>query len=331
MNNCAAPAAGAQASYARGRVSVLLVASTGGHLKQLHRLRDRLPAVGSDPLWVTFDSPQSRSLLGGERVVWARYVGSRDPVNVLRNAVLGARVLRAGDHEMIVSTGSAIVLSFMPLGRAMGIDCHFIESAARGEGPSMTGRIISRCPGVKLYSQYPTWATERWRYGGSVMDGFRPAGSRPTQGIRRVVVLLGTMEHGFRRLAESLVRVLPASAEVLWQTGSTDVSGLGIQGRPSVPGHEVDRAVAEADVVVVHAGVGAALTTLEAGKVPLLVPRRAGYSEHTDDHQLQIAEDLSRRGLAVSRDASELTADDLEHAAGLRAEQVAEVPDFKLY
>ena len=312
-------------------MSVLLVASTGGHLKQLHRLRDRIPLETGTRLWVTFDSPQSRSLLEGEPVVYVRYTGSRDPVNVLRNSAVAARLLRKRGFEAVVSTGSAVALSFMPLARARGIDCHFIESAARGSGPSMTGKLVSRVPGVKLYTQYRSWASGPWHYAGSVLDGFDAAGSvEPRPEIRRAVVLLGTMEHGFRRLVEALMRVLPPEAEVLWQTGSTDVEGLGIDARATVPGGEVERAVATADVVVAHAGMGAALTVLEAGRAPLLVPRSAERGEHIDDHQAHIAGELAARGLAVSRDASELTADDLGLAASMRVVELRDVPDLEL-
>jgi UDP-N-acetylglucosamine transferase subunit ALG13 len=51
----------------------------------------------------------------------------------------------------------------------------------------------------------------------------------------------------------------------------------------------------------------------------VLLPRRVHRGEHTDDHQLQLADDLDRRGLAVTRDAGKVTADDLLHAATLRA------------
>jgi UDP-N-acetylglucosamine--N-acetylmuramyl-(pentapeptide) pyrophosphoryl-undecaprenol N-acetylglucosamine transferase len=268
--------------------------------------------------------------LEAERVVFARYTGSRDPLNVLRNAVLGARVLRTREFDTIVSTGSAVALSFMPLARTKGIDCHFIESAARGAGPSLTGRIIGRCPGIKLYTQYPSWASGKWRYGGSVLDGFEPTGERPEVSIGRVVVLLGTMEHGFRRLLERLVRILPPTAEVLWQTGSTDVSGLGIAARPAVPGREVEQAIREADVVVAHAGMGAALTALEAGRAPVLVPRQAAEREHIDDHQSHIAAELARRGLAVAEAADKLEEAHLLRAAALRVGQRQDVPDFAL-
>jgi UDP-N-acetylglucosamine transferase subunit ALG13 len=195
----------------------------------------------------------------------------------------------------------------------------------------MTGRIMTRVPGVKLYTQWRSWESDTWRYAGSVLDGFEAAAAEDAPAIRRAVVLLGTMEHGFRRLLERLVEVLPAEAEVLWQTGSTDATGLGIDNRSTVPGSEVEAAVRDADVVIAHAGLGAALTVLETGRAPLLVPRSAARAEHIDDHQAHIAAELANRGLAVSRDASELTAEDLAQAASMRVRERRDVPDLALY
>ena len=79
---------------------------------------------------------------------------------------------------------------------------------------------------------------------------------------------------GFPLLIERLLELLPADAEVLWQTGDTDVSRFPIEGREAIPERELTAAMAEADLVVAHAGVGAALAAFEVGKCPLLVPRR---------------------------------------------------------
>ena len=49
-------------------LTTLLVASTGGHLKQLHQLHRRLTTISGPYVWATFDTPQSRSLLEGEEV-----------------------------------------------------------------------------------------------------------------------------------------------------------------------------------------------------------------------------------------------------------------------
>ncbi|RYG86062.1 MAG: hypothetical protein EON59_10845, partial [Alphaproteobacteria bacterium] len=67
-----------------GEPRTLLVAATGGHLMQLTRLVRRIELAGR-PLWVTFDAPQSRSLLEGQEVHYVRFTAPRDYLNVLRN------------------------------------------------------------------------------------------------------------------------------------------------------------------------------------------------------------------------------------------------------
>ena len=47
-------------------MSTLLVCSVGGHLAELHRLLERMRGLGEERLWVTFDTPQSRSVLAEE-------------------------------------------------------------------------------------------------------------------------------------------------------------------------------------------------------------------------------------------------------------------------
>ena len=64
---------------------------------------------------------------------------------------------------------------------------------------------------------------------------------------------------------------------MLWQTGDTDTSALGIDGYHAIPERELTQAMQEADVVVAHAGVGTALAALEVGKCPVLVPRRLAH------------------------------------------------------
>jgi UDP-N-acetylglucosamine transferase subunit ALG13 len=114
---------------------------------------------------------------------------------------------------------------------------------------------------------------------------------------------------------DAIARVLPEVAapdvEVLWQTGVTDATGLDIDARDKVPAKELREAIAAADLVVAHAGIGSALTALDLGKCPVLLSRRQSQGEHVDDHQLMIAGELARRGLAVSRDPAELSGADL--------------------
>jgi UDP-N-acetylglucosamine--N-acetylmuramyl-(pentapeptide) pyrophosphoryl-undecaprenol N-acetylglucosamine transferase len=299
-------------------MATLLVSSVGGHLSELLRLIPRLEQIDEERQWVTFDTPQSRSLLRDEQVVYLDYTRARDFKNVVRHSRVAARMLQ-GRHPFssAISTGSGIALSFLPLASRRGASCHYIESFTRSSGPSLTGRLLSHVPGVSVYSQYPAWAHAPWRYAGSVFDSFvaepEAIAARP---LTRAVVTVGTMErYSFRRLIERALAVLPREVEVLWQTGWADVSDLPIEGHAQLPEQQLRTAIERADVVIAHAGCGSALTALEVGKMPVLVPRSAAYDENIDDHQQQLADELERRGLVITRTPEHLRLEDLRTAA----------------
>lgn len=306
------------------------MASTGGHLDELSRLAARFALPGGDRLpggrqWVTFASPQTDEVLAGETVYRVEAIEPKDLRGALSAVPSAVRLLRRGRYARVVSTGAAIAFPFALAARMLGVRFHYVESSARSEGPSLTGRMLADIPGVRLYTQYPGWARRRWTYRGSVLDGFAASPAVPVPAaLNRVVVVFGTQAgFEFTRAAESLVKALgevcAPDAEILWQTGSTDVSHLGIAGQRLVPPAVLAAAMASADLVIAHAGVGSALMALENGRCPVLLPRRAAEREHTDDHQVLVARELAGRGLATACDPSALTPDDLLRAASLRA------------
>lgn len=308
---------------------MLLVANDGGHLAQLHALQPRLP--NAEIKWMTTSTPQSESLLADADVHWLHPAPTRDATAVLRNATLARRLIVAWKPDIAVSTGSSMALSVLPQIGARRKRAVYIESATRTDGPSLSGRILARVPGVFCYSQYQHWATGRWAYAGSVFDGFRPE-QLPNQGSGsdplKLLVSLGTSRtYHFNRLLNRLREVVPSQGvEITWQIGAT--SGEGLSGRvaASIPALELERLAREADVVVAHAGTGIALTCLRNGKLPILVPRRPELGEHVDDHQLQIADMLGTRGLAIVKEADVLTWDDLSRAQQSRVSQVPAAP-----
>lgn len=310
---------------APGGRPTLLVASTGGHLEQLLRLRDRLGGVLGETAWATFDGPQSRALLRGERVHHIGYIRPRDLTAAAKGVPAALRIMRRGDYGAVVSTGAGIAVPFFLAASAHRVPRYYIESAARADGPSLTGRLVSHVPGTRLFTQYRSWEGGRWSFVGSLFDAFEPGAATmaplaPGASAGRVVVTLGTMpRYGFRRLVERLTTLLPEvctpDAEVLWQTGATDLEGMSVAGRSQVPADELQSAIGDADLVVTHGGIGSALTVLEAGRVPVMVPRRVAYGEHIDDHQTLICHHLGERGIAVAREADVLSAADLWEAA----------------
>ena len=295
----------------------LFIASAGGHVHQLRQLHRRIAAEPSR-LWVTYDVEQTASLLAGQRVIHAHHPTTKHLPNAVRNYRLARRVFADHDIDRVISTGAAVAVPFMIRARQLGIPCHYIESATRVDGPSLSGRILQRRRGLHLYRQLGDWGEPQWQQGPCVFDGFTVA-SAEARPLERIVVSLGTHRFGFPALVERLATCFRGSdVEILWQLGSTpDPGGLPGRAVDLLPSHELEAAIADADVVVGHAGVGLTLTALRAGTVPVLVPRRRVRREHTDDHQAQLARELSTLGLAIAVEVDELTNEHLERATHL--------------
>ncbi|MFD0482560.1 glycosyltransferase [Kineococcus sp. GCM10028916] len=294
----------------------LLVASSGGHLVELVEIASRLPTL-ADAVWLTPTTPQSRELLRGAQHLDVPNVKPRDLRGMRRTALVARQVLRTAQIDLVVSTGAGIALAVLPQAVLRGIETHYVESAARVNQPSLTGRLLVAVPGVKMWTQYPENTTKRRSYLGSLFEHFEVVArdvdpSRPL----RIVVTLGTMHRfSFHRLVTRLLNVLPEGSEVLWQYGSADARDLGIADPHAwVSPVDLTAAMESADVVVAHAGVGSALAAMRAGAFPILVPRRVEFGEHIDDHQVQIGTHFAARGLAFSVAVSDVTPE-LVHAA----------------
>ena len=104
---------------------------------------------------------------------------------------------------------------------------------------------------------------------------------------------------------------MPPGVEVVWQTGWTDTSGLGIDAHVLMASEELSAAMRASDLVIAHAGAGSAISAMRAGHRPVLVPRQARHGEHVDDHQVQIAAELGSQGLATPLRVEDLTWEEL--------------------
>lgn len=300
----------------------LLVASTGGHLEQLTRLEPRFHPAFTESVFVTFDDAQSKSLLHGRQVHHVPRIPPRGAKQAAAAMAPALRLLRQERVTDVISTGSAIAVPFLLAARALGVRAHYVESAARSEGPSLSGKILSKVAGVNLYCQYEQWADDRWHYGGSVFDSYYATQHhRPATTAHRVVVTLGTMRgYPFTAAISATRRVLAEIAapdcDVLWQVGDTPVPDLAT--RDLIPARELREAIDAADLVVAHAGIGSCLQILDSGRAPVLLPRRRSMGEHIDDHQAMIAEELDRRRLAVSRQPEAFTEQTALEAMAIR-------------
>jgi len=137
-------------------MKVLFVCSSGGHLAQLYRLRPWWEA--HERVWVTFDDPQSRSLLRGERVVSAFAPTTRNVPNAIRNLLLAVRILRTERPDVVISDGAGVAFPFFLIAWATGVRTAYLEVFDRITKPTMTGRLCYPFTGLFLL-QWPEQAS----------------------------------------------------------------------------------------------------------------------------------------------------------------------------
>jgi UDP-N-acetylglucosamine:LPS N-acetylglucosamine transferase len=118
---------------------VLLVSSSGGHLAQLLALRPWWEQRSRS--WVTFDTPDARSQLAGESVVWAYFPTTRNIPNLIRNTALAMRTVPRLNPDVVVSTGAGVAVPFFAMARLLGIPTVYIEVFDRLETRTVTGRL----------------------------------------------------------------------------------------------------------------------------------------------------------------------------------------------
>ena len=149
------------------RVQLLLVCSSGGHLLQLHALEQAWrPFVRC---WVSFDKSDVRSLLAGERLVFAHGPTNRSLKNLAKNLALAVSVIRRTRPRVILTTGAGVAVPFAWIGRLAGARIVYVESLTRIDAPSLSCRLI-RPVAARVYVQWPELvaAVPGARYAGSV-------------------------------------------------------------------------------------------------------------------------------------------------------------------
>ncbi len=68
----------------------------------------------------------------------------------------------------------------------------------------------------------------------------------------------------------------------------------------ALDGESYSRAIAEASLMIAHAGTGSILTALDKGVPVIVFPRDPHHNEHRDNHQQQTARQMERMGIVTS-------------------------------
>jgi UDP-N-acetylglucosamine:LPS N-acetylglucosamine transferase len=108
---------------------------------------------------VTFDKSDARSLLAGERVIYAHGPTNRNIPNLLRNLRLAFGLVRRLRPRVVLTTGAGVAVPFVWIGRLFGARAVYVESFTRIERPSLTLRLIAPFAD-RVYAQWPELRAE---------------------------------------------------------------------------------------------------------------------------------------------------------------------------
>ena len=92
--------------------------------------------------FVTFDKEDARSLLAEEKMIPYSFPTNRNPVALIKNTILAAKVLRKEKPDLIISSGAAVAVPFFYIGRLLGMKTVYIEVFDRVDSPTLTGKLV---------------------------------------------------------------------------------------------------------------------------------------------------------------------------------------------
>lgn len=117
-----------------------------------------------------------------------------------------------------------------------------------------------------------------------------------------IFVTVGTQDKPFTRLLEAIDKAIENGEikdEVVVQAGHTKYSSKNMEILEYVPFDKFGEYIDKSDVIITHGGVGSILSSVKKGKKVVAVARLAKYGEHTNDHQIQVIEKMSKQGYII--------------------------------
>lgn len=121
-----------------------------------------------------------------------------------------------------------------------------------------------------------------------------------------VFVTVGTDHHPFHRLMDWIEPWLAGRPELdcVVQHGSSRPPA-GARCHELLPHGRMEELLRGAAAVVCHGGPGTITAARDAGRLPIVVPRRAALGEHVDDHQVRFTRLIAEQGLIVRPEGAE--------------------------
>lgn len=282
---------------------VLVIASAGGHLTQALCACNHVDEI----VLVTTKALVNEDKIKKIYTIWST---QKNAFIHFVNIFYALYVLAKERPHTVFTTGGPLVLPFALVCKFLPLRFVYLDTLSRVVELSNTGKLIHK---YKLYdefmSQWEAVAREyNVDYAGKTFDlegktnkSLTPL-SPPESPL--VLVTMGTNAYPFPRLIAALAKLdIYHDKNVRWfiQTGDFEVDVKPANGEivDMVGKDKMDALVKESSLVISHCGVGSINHMLINQKRVIFVPRLQEFGEFSDDHQLQIAKELSNPNMTV--------------------------------
>ena len=289
----------------------LFLSSSGGHFAGLRSVADRFQAH-KDSVFITFETFDTRLDSFDFEIHYFPYVQSRKILPLLKMTPSIFRIFRRKKFSYVASTGAGIAIIGYLLSRINGIPFYYVEDFNRQTALSLTARILRLIGLRKIFVQSKILANSSNTYLENPIDSYEVKETnrkiRKKRGYK-VLVALGTIQgFDFPRAIKLVLSLIEDSDEIDWQMGNMIVqedSNLPGTVHNTIGKKQFLQLINAADLVICHGGNGIIGETLATGKIPLVIPRRASFGEHIDDHQVEMVQLLAARGLVINLETNQ--------------------------
>ena len=113
-----------------------------------------------------------------------------------------------------------------------------------------------------------------------------------------IFVTVGTHEQQFNRLIKKIDELKEKGTirePVFIQSGYSTYEPKHCQWKKLLPYKEMEEKIRTAHIVITHGGPSSFISVLQAGKIPVVVPRKEEFGEHVNDHQVDFARKVYER------------------------------------
>jgi len=278
------------------------LSSSGGHFSELIYIAKRFKA-SSNSLILTFNGSDTKVGALEFNIHYIKYVKPRKFLPLLRMMPSIHRLMKNHEFNYIASTGAAIAIIGYLLSKIKRVPFYYVEIIARQTTLSLTAKILKLLGVGKIFVQSSLLQSSHNTYLEHPFNKYRVIKSKAfhVNGARRILVAFGTIQgFNFNRGLDLAKSIMNENDSIEWQVGFMNAGNL-----PGIKHEQIDRtdfleAITRADVVICHGGIGVITDCLSSGKIPLVIPRRKSFGEHVDDHQVEIVNFLSEKGLAIN-------------------------------